>query len=402
MSLRSRHIRLHGTRCSRILTLCLLIAISASGSAQNSRKEVIGYYPSWKWRSRDNLVTPARLPYDKLTIINYAFFVPLPDGRISGKDTVGDRLYLNPGTGQTLVDYAHNRGVKVLLSLGGWTDSDNFPSIAANPGLRAVLARSCNAAIVQYGFDGIDIDWEYPGYSDHKGTAADKENFTLLLLSLRDSLDALGRSRGENFLLTAALPAGGEHARNIDVEKISQILDQLNLMTYDYYGPWDSLANHNCPLYPSEGADTTRSVDASYRLYHDTFGVPASRINLGLPFYGKAYAKCVALNSPHAGADTAHFPASGPFYYDIVSVPKSFTRYWDDRAKAPYLVSAAWQLLVSYDDEESIRAKAQYVAQNDVHGVIIWEITGDYLPDGKTPLLDALTQALAAAQRTTR
>jgi chitinase len=211
---------------------------------------------------------------------------------------------------------------------------------------------------------------------------------------LRDSLNVFGKAADRRFLLTAALPSGGEHVRNIDVQKIAAILDQLNIMTYDFYGPWDPLSNHNAPLYASSGADTTRSVDASFRLYHQQLGVPASRINLGIPFYGHAFAQCAALNTKHAGADTVHFPLPGAFYHDILAKERHFTKYWDERARTPYMVSTAWNVLVSYDDEESVRAKAEYVLAQGAHGVIIWEITGDYLTDGRTPLLDALTGAL--------
>jgi chitinase len=372
--------------------LALLFCIQ--GFAQEARKEVIGYFPSWKWKDRNNLVTPERIPYDKLTMINYAFFFPRTDGSIVGRDTVGDRLFLYSGRTTALVPLAHRHGVKVLLSLGGWEDSDNFPRIASTPELRAAFSHSCLDAIRTFDFDGIDIDWEFPGYRDHDGTAADRENFTKLLSVLRDSLSTFEKIMGRRFLLTAALPSGGEHLRNIDAWKITGILDQLNIMTYDYYGPWDPLANHNAPLYASAGADTTRSVDASFRLYHQSLGVPASKINLGIPFYGHAFARCTTLNGRHAGADTMFFSAAGAFYHDIIAQERNFTKYRDDRARTPYMVSSALNVFVSFDDEESVRAKGEYVVAQGAHGVIIWEITGDYLEDGRTPLLDAITGAL--------
>ena len=370
--------------------LCIVLGLLAAGLSPAQRKEVIGYYPSWKWTSRDNLVSPARIPYDKLTIINYAFFAPKPDGTIAGRDSVGDAKYLRSAPGTTLTDLAHRHGVKVLLSLGGWDDSDNFPAVAATPVLRAAFAHACIGAIKAYGFDGIDIDWEYPGYSDHKGTPDDTRNFTLLLQTVRDSLSVYGKQTDRHYLLTAALPAAATHAARIEVKNIAQILDQLNIMTYDFSGPWDPRSYHNSPLYPSLGGDSTRCVDGAFALYHRTYGIPAEKINLGVPFYGQTFARCTALNAPHAGADTLHFSSSGAFYYDIRANLDRFTRRWDDHAKVPYLVSTDWNLFVSYDDAESIRAKAAYIVDNGIHGLIIWEITGDYLPDGTTPLLDTI------------
>ncbi|RPH32224.1 glycoside hydrolase family 18 protein, partial [bacterium] len=140
--------------CLAGLVLCLVL----SGTAQ--RKEVIGYFPSWKWRMEKNALTPEKIPYEKLTIINYAFFYPRPDGTISGRDSVGDALYLSGAPGTRLTDLAHRRNVKVLLSLGGWEDSNNFPAVAADPATRSTFAHACVDAVRRYGFDGIDIDWE--------------------------------------------------------------------------------------------------------------------------------------------------------------------------------------------------------------------------------------------------
>jgi chitinase len=384
-----------------IIILGIVLLSATAGPGQSVKKEVIGYYPSWKWKSRNGLVSPARIPYDRLTIINYAFFVPLPDGRITGRDTVGDALYLRGAAGPTLPDLAHTHGVKVLLSLGGWEDSDNFPAIAADPKLRAAFAGSCVAAIREYGFDGIDIDWEYPGYRDHRGTPADRCNFTLLLRELKDSLLSHGSRSGKTCLLTAAFPAGQSHAANMEVESVAGLLDQINIMTYDFYGPWDPLAYHNSPLYPSEGGDSARSVDGALRLYHTVYGVPLSKINLGVPFYGQTYTKCTALNTPHSGPDTVHFSPSGAFYYEILRMRDKGVRRWDEKARVPTLAFKEWNLLVSYDDEQSVKAKAQYVVEKNVHGVIIWEITGDYLPDGTTPLLNALTSVFRSTDTKT-
>ena len=376
-----------------------LLAVFCTWSAVAQQKEIIGYYPSWKWRSRGNLVTPARIPYQKFTIINYAFFYPLPDGTIVGRDSTGDSMYLrgerDPVTGTVtpgtrLTDLAHRHGVKVLPSLGGWEDSNNFPAVASRGTTRAAFAHSCIELIEEFGFDGIDVDWEYPGYVDHNGTPADKQNFTLLLRTLRDSLDAYGRQTQKRYLLTAALPAGPTNAANMEIAAIAEILDQLNIMTYDLHGPWDPLSGHNAPLYASSPEDSARSVHGAFTLYAQTYGVPPEKINLGVPFYGHTFTECTSPGMPHKGSDTTHFPEGGAFYYSILALKEKCTRAWDDRAKVPYLVNTSWNLFISYDDEESVGHKSRYVVDNGARGLIIWEITGDYLDDHSTPLLDVI------------
>ncbi|HLX13148.1 MAG TPA: glycosyl hydrolase family 18 protein, partial [Bacteroidota bacterium] len=241
-----------------------------------------------------------------------------------------------------------------------------------------------------FGFDGIDIDWEYPCYVDHKGTPDDKANFTKLLHITRDSLDAFGRTDGRRLLLTAATPAVEILLKNYEVDSVASILDMLNVMTYDLNGDWDTLSGHNAPLYSPNATDTLRNLDAAFHLLTVTYYVPEAKINLGVPFYGHTYADCTAITTKHKGADTVHFAPDGCPYNEIVQVKNKFTRMWDDRAKVPYLVSEDWKTLVSYDDEESVGDKAQYVIDHHACGLIIWEITGDYLPDGTTPLLNAV------------
>ena len=383
-------------RASGILVVCAFLGTAGAGAQS---REIIGYYPSWKVRDTSGAMTPDKIPFNALTIINYAFHYPLPNGTVVGRDTHGDSvillgLYAAGRPGSPLAELAHRHGVRVMLSIGGWEDSGNFPAVAASEAGRTRFAHSCNEFIRRFDFDGIDIDWEFPGYSGHGGTPADKENFTLLLQELRDSLDILGATAGRRLLLTAALPAGGEHAAGIDIGRVAGILDILNIMTYDFYGPWDERANHNAPLYPGDGGEPGRSVHGAFLLYTQTYHVPPSKLTIGVPLYGHTYAGCTALNAEHGGADTVHFPRQGAFYNIIRGHMGHFARVWDDRAKVPYLVSTDWNMLVSYDDEESVRWKSAYAVERGVRGLILWEITADLMADGSHPLLDVIHKTL--------
>ena len=382
-----------------LIILMMAVPLSLHIKAQQRRHEVVGYYPSWKWRTDSHLLTPEKIPFGMLTIINYAFFYPLPDGSITGRDSAGDAMILYPRTELTgkslspplsLTALAHRKGVSVLLSIGGWEDSNNFPAVAADSGRRVNFAHSCADRIREIGFDGIDIDWEFPGFAEHNGTPSDGRNFVRLLRVLRDTLDILGPAAGRRLLLSAALPADRAQALAMEITDVAPLLDFLNIMTYDFYGTWDPHAYHNAPLYAGPGGDSARTVDGAFRLYNETFGMPASRINLGVPFYGHTFTGCRELGGVHGPADTVHFPAGGAFYYSIAAQIKKFTQHRDERAGVPYLTSREWNLLVSYDDAESVRRKAHYVLDRAARGLIIWEITGDYLPDESHPLLEAI------------
>ena len=150
------------------LTTTFFLLLPLFGFSQ--QKQIIGYYPSWKYYERNNLCKPANLKYDKLTIINYAFFAPDVDGNITGTDAWADTILLrgehdwnNGGylANTSLIQLAHTNNVKVFVSIGGWTLSENFPGIAADQAKRKKFASECVRVIKTYGFDGIDIDWEY-------------------------------------------------------------------------------------------------------------------------------------------------------------------------------------------------------------------------------------------------
>jgi len=371
-------------------TVLLILESGALCSAQ----DIIGYYPSWKWE----VMPLSQIPFDKLTCINYAFFRPLPDGTIVGKDSVGDKMILGehqePSTGETLVPTAHRNGVKVMLSIGGWTDSENFPAVASRPETRSAFVHSCLEQVRLYGFDGIDLDWEYPGYPDHGGSPADGKNFTRLLRELKDSLEAYGETSATSYRLTAALPSFESALSNYEVDSLRVLLDALNVMTYDYYGSWSARSGHNAALYASPEQDSLSSMDAAFKLFTIHYSIPPGLVNLGVPFYGHTFAECTDLNSPHGGPDTIHFRGDGATYAALASLVDSCDRHWDEHARVPYLICARWKTVVSYDDPQSVAEKARYVLEHKARGIIIWEITGDYMPDGESPLLETVASIL--------
>ena len=418
---------------SRVKSLLfLLLIVFPCAVLGQGRKQIIGYYPGWKWYDRSGLVKPSTIRYDRYTIINYAFLNPTADGRLACMDPWAEKNLLlgdidwtlapagyetdndlgNPAyhrRGSSLVAHAHAAGVKVMLSIGGWTQSSLFPGIAAEAAKRAVFAHWCAEAMRRYDADGVDIDWEGPGYAPHNGSPADKANFTLLLRAIRDSLDAHGIRAERPMLLSAAVGADAESMRNIDWAPVSALLDYVNLMTYEFAGTWNAVTNHLAPLHRPAQGDTALNVHSTVCRLIDAYGVPPSKIVLGIPFYGRSLktAGAPGLHAPMTGAqDAVTFPAYGgdPQYFDIQSAWSLFEDRWDSVAQAPYLIGKNGLLtFVSYDNPRSVALKARYALDNNLGGAMIWEITGDYAETAPasgviagTPLADTLASVLRA------
>lgn len=274
-----------------------------------------------------------------------------------------------------------------------------------------MFASECNRLLKFYNFDGIDIDWEYPGYTAHSGTIADKANFTILMQQIRDSITTLGIQTGKTYKLSACFGASAAHASNIEWNNVVPILDMINVMSYDFFGAWDCNANHNSPLYAPVSGDPSFNLNSAFNLLTSGYGVPAAKINLGVAFYGRSQTAATALHAATSCAeDVATFvdDLGTPLYYNIVSKMPLFNQYWDNTAKVPYLLGkptlSAAGTFVSFDNKISIGEKAQFVKNNNARGVIIWELTGDYIETfpgsgivGSTPLIDTLNQVFCAS-----
>ena len=409
------------TNLLTILTFILIIKIGVSQTC----KEIVGYYPNWQWYDRNKLVKPSTINYSKYSVINYCFFKPEPNGVISNTDTWADENLLqgqinwstNPVSyypNTSIIDLAHNAGTKVMVSIGGWTLSDNFPTIAASAVLRGKFASECNRLIKFYKFDGIDIDWEYPGYAQHSGTPADKANFTLLLDQIRDSLNALGTLNNKTYKLSACFSADPANMLNIEWNNIVPLLDMINLMSYDFFGTWDCKANHNSPLFATASGNPSFNCNSAFLSLVNTYSVPSTKINLGVAFYGRSQMGATGLyQNTNCTENSAVFAddLGTPLYYNVIKNINLFDKFFDNTAKVSYLLGkstgSASGTFVSYDDKYSIGLKAQYIKDHNARGTIIWEITGDYMETfpgsgviAGTPLVDTLIQVFCSNSST--
>jgi chitinase len=383
-----------------ILVLCLTGLWITMTSAQEIPYRIIGYYASWNIYDRQFFVTD--IPADKLTHINYAFVNISEDGECLIGDAWADTQFPYPGDEEgaeflgnfrqlNLLKEAHPH-LQTLLSIGGWSWSDYFSDVALTEESRAKFARSCVAMMKQYGFDGLDIDWEYPGGGGEAGNVErpeDPQNFTLLLAELRAQLETQGQADGRHYLLTIAAPA---RAWGMELDKITAYLDWINVMTYDFNGAWSAVTGFNAPLYGDPDApNPTQSVDHSIQGYLAA-GVPAEQLVMGVPFYGRGWAGVGDTNDGLYQPYT-RIPGSGDYDYGDLTENYigQYTRHWNEAAQVPWLYDAEAGMMITYDDPESLAKKAAYIREQGLGGAMIWEVG---LDDEARSLITALYDAL--------
>jgi chitinase len=323
------------------------------------KKPVFAYYYQGSTLSDDDL--------DKIDVINYSF------GYI-----LNNQLSLTHLTNlANLVNKAHSKGVRFVISVGGWGAS-GFSPMAANPENRAKFVQSVVKAMNDYALDGIDLDWEYPTrpIGSDPGLPADKVNFTYLVKELREALDAVD----QEYLLTAAFPAGSWGANNYyEINKINDCLDYFHLMTYDmisYDNP--SRTSHHTNLYASQYASSsTASADSAVKAYVAA-GADKSKITIGGAFYGHIGTVSGNTSGNGMGLPSVNFTEAINFariHTEYLTNP-AFTYYFDDVAKAAWIFDGT--TFISFDDPASLAFKCEYVIDEGLGGIMFWQLGGDY------------------------
>lgn len=278
----------------------------------------------------------------------------------------------------------------VLLSVGGWS-AGGFSEAASTEAGRQSMAASAVRVLNELPFDGIDLDWEYPCYGEAEigSSPDDKRNFTLLLKAIREALDSKGSQDGRHYLLTIAAGADQYYVDGTEMEQVQQYLDFVQLMTYDMRGGFQVLTGHHTNLYTPTGDLFRISVDASVNLFRRA-GVPKEKIVIGAAFYSRVWNGVPNRNHglhQVAGSTGGYGPDFTVLAADYIN-KNGYVRYWDAEACAPYLFNGS--SLISYDDEESISHKCDYVKDKGLAGIMFWE----YSCDKTHRLLDAVHQGL--------
>ncbi|WP_442951182.1 glycosyl hydrolase family 18 protein [Paenibacillus sp. 481] len=393
--------------------------------------KIVGYYPGWATYGRNYQVRD--MDVSKVTHINYAFadicwngihgnpdpespnrqtwtcqdekgVMNAPNGTIVMGDPWADAQKNHPGDTwadplkgnfKQLINLKKaNPHLKTLISVGGWSWSNRFSDVAADPVARENFANSAVDFVRKYQFDGVDVDWEYPvsgGLPKNSVRPEDKRNYTLLLQATRDKLNAAGAVDGKHYLLTIASGASPAFVQNTELGELARILDWINIMTYDFNGGWQKISAHNAPLHADPAAaaagvpnPTTFNVEAGVD-GHLRAGVPASKLLLGLPFYGRGWRGCaVASDGQYQQClDKANVGTWEPSVFDYTDLENNYinrngyVRFWNNISKVPYVFNKTNGNFITYDDVESLGHKTAYLKSKGLAGAMFWEFSND-------------------------
>ena len=323
---------------------------------------VLGYYASW-----ETGLKPAAIRYDRFTHLNHAFAeIDREQGTVVKGETIPN---------DELIRLAHVAGVKVLLSVGGADSGAQYLNEkGANPDWRRSLVNSLVDTVLERKYDGIDVDWEFPSVDGQPEQS--KANTTNMGLFVAE-LDARLRERAPEALLTMAIPAGRYNGQWFRPEALAPHLNFVNVMTYDFHGPWSGHSGHNAPLFPvpedaEDGTFTNTAAGMAYA--RDVLRWPKEKLVVGIPSYGRQFEgrklheklgpspKCLEVRYTEA----------------LARLGSGWRMHWDEAGKVPWLDHPDLPQVVTYEDPRSAEEKGRWAKEQRYAGIFFWEISQDF------------------------
>ena len=371
--------------------LLLAAALFMSFQVQASDLWVTAYYAGWMQGNQWSYhLRPQNIDFTAVTHIVHFSLGPNADGTVNDEGNgVGAE------NAAAIVQAAHNAGKKVLICVGGWNSEQSFAS-ATNPQNRERFINNLLAIVQGRRYDGLDIDWE-PFSQDYSSQ----------YISFMEELRVVMKNLNPDLLLTVACSRAPEV-----FAKLHPLLDQINVMTYDYSGAWPGWFTwHNAPVYDGGARfPSTGGAPPSIHSHLETFvaaGIPRRKLGIGIDFYGFVWNG--GSGTPSGGVTEPRQTWTSPPwvkdnvpYHQIMETifqPQAYR--WDSAAQAAYLMidnpGSAEDRFVSYDDESSCRKKIDYARTHGLGGVIIWELGGGWQPKVSPP--DRLLKAVGEAIR---
>lgn len=277
------------------------------------------------------------------------------------------------------------KGLKVMIALGGWGGCEPCSGVFAKAEGRKEFAQSVKKMLKEYGADGLDLDWEYPGiagYPQHPYMPEDKQNFTLLVQELRQTL-------GKKAILSFA--AGGFKSfieKSIEWDKVMPQVNYVNLMSYDLVSGFSTVTGHHTPLFPNEKQQASAADGVGQLL---KIGVPAEKIIIGAAFYARSWVEVADVNK--GLYQSGKFKSFVPYHSQSTrfKAEDGFVFYRDSVSQAPWAYSPQLKEFATYDDYSSVKLKTQYAMKHKLGGIMFWQLTDD--KTGSGGLLQAIWEA---------
>jgi len=363
---------------------------------------IMAYFTSWSIYGRNYNVWD--MDVSRLSHINYAF-ANIENGLVVLGDPYADVEMVNTGKGDAWSDPSDmlhgnfhqlfrlkqkNRHLKVGLSIGGWTWSGQFSTVAASERSRKKFVASAMQHLLNFGFDYIDLDWEYPGGGGLEGnheSPNDPVNFVALLAEFQQQIQQHFPNEPEGSRPYVTIAAGCAPAiyQKYRLADMAKYLKYFNLMCYDFSGPWSPASEHQANLYKRTGRSTTEFSTNDGVQYFLKHGVRKDQIVVGVPFYGREFAACLGLQQPFHGTGKGSWEP-GMYDYNALPMP-GYELRWEKSTNATFAYNSKSKSLITFDDTRSVAFKMDYILKEGLAGTMFWEISGDRKTTDKNSLL---------------